>query len=75
MVGHSIQEGLSPTLSVLFTSSNYDKELSLTGERGITKPSTKNPQARRLVWKSTREANKKARPFLWEWICTVSSGT
>jgi hypothetical protein len=53
--------------------SNYDKELSLTGERGIT--STKNPQARRLIWKSTGGMDKKARPFLWEWICTVSSGT
>ena len=30
-------------------SSNYDKELSLTGERGITKPSTKNPQVRRRI--------------------------
>ena len=30
-------------------SSNYDKELSLTGERGITKPAPKNPQVRRLI--------------------------
>jgi len=52
----------------LFNSSNYDKELSLTGERGITKSATKNPQVRRLIWKSTRSVDKKARPFLWEWI-------
>jgi len=48
--------------------SNYDTELSLTGERGITKSATKNPQVRRLIWKSTRSVDKKARPFLWEWI-------
>jgi hypothetical protein len=59
----------------MLNSSNYDTELSLTGERGITKSATQNPQVRRLIWKSTRVVDKKARPFLWEWIYTVSSGT
>jgi hypothetical protein len=30
-------------LTKVKNTSNYDTELSLTGERGITKPSTKNP--------------------------------
>jgi hypothetical protein len=60
---------------ILFISSNYDTELSLTGERGITKSAPKNPQVRRLIWKSTGGVDKKARPFLWGWIYTVSSGT
>jgi hypothetical protein len=47
-------------------SSNYATELSLTGERGITKSATKNPQVRRLIWKTTEGVRKKARPFLWE---------
>jgi hypothetical protein len=56
-------------------SSNYDTELSLTGERGITKSASQNPQVRRLIWKSTGGMDRKARPLLWEWICIVSSGT
>jgi hypothetical protein len=38
----------------------YDAELSLTGERGINKSATKNPQVRRLKWKSTAGVDKKA---------------
>jgi hypothetical protein len=51
------------------------KSLSLTGERDITKPSTKNPQVRRLKWKITQGEARKARPFLWEWIFTGLNGT
>jgi hypothetical protein len=53
--------------------SNYDTKLSLPGERDIKESPTKNPQARRLLWKILGEVDKKARPVLWEWILTGCS--
>jgi hypothetical protein len=35
--------------------------LSLTGGRGITKPSTKNPQARRLIMEEYRRSGQEGK--------------
>jgi hypothetical protein len=46
------------------SSSNYDKELSLTGERGITKSASKNPQVRRSYGRIQDEVDTPPQPAI-----------
>jgi hypothetical protein len=53
-------------------SNNYDRELSLTGERGITNSATKKRSSQEDHMEE--HGRKRARLFLREWIFTGTGG-